>query len=346
MSKPRIHLFFGNNTKASLEAITSWRVLFLSKYGVSTCHILEVDELTLPEFTSSFSSLLTSQSLFAEPTLVVVKRVTSLDTKKTPAGSEAFIKLVQENQAQIGDWLTLAVWIDQDLPEGHCLLKSFEIWKAEGKAAYKRLSIPSTSQIGRFAGRFYEERGFELLPEAAQWLVGEYRKLEQAERLRKRLKMDELLLEDERSWWLESVLEGGLLRAEGKTISLKSLEIGHLQLAAPVSVFEVVKLFRMQQWSKVRSLLREWEDCDESNYFALYAVLRQQLSRFEPNWTSEQKEHLKILLADIEVIAKNFSLKQAWLAEMLIIRSEQAFHHKFDVIIPARKLWMAHMQRT
>jgi len=335
---PRLYLFHGNDSRASSQALQRWEERFMSKYGTTSKHTVHADEQSSDQVVRALSEIIRGTNLFSDPVFIILKRVSTQDKGSSTAFSKTVVKALKEVMPFIDESVTLVIWEETALREKHPLYEWFTDLVAQKRAVINEYQVPQVGEMVPMVRAFLEIEGVQLERQAEQWLVEQYRLLEKQARLCKRLRATEQLSVDERSWWLYQLLEYALLHNTGKTITVADLEAGHAALGQSVGVFEIVNAISAGQYARARSLLKTWEqmDNDESAYFGLYALLRLQFRK-------DHNTHGLRLLAQIEVIVKNFSLAPAWLVDALLLRLEAGDN---GALIAPRKLWLAQLQRS
>lgn len=348
-AKARIYLFYGSDNRASRLAVRRWQDLFAEKYGQISSHIIEADELTPAQFSSQLEPILTGQNLFKQPQLIIIKRLTENEKGASRPFSQPFLAFIEKRKDLLHELVTIVLWIPTSLSATHPLLVQFQKWQNEGIGQIQSFSVPEGNQVIRQAQKYLGENGIDLDEEASKWLQEQYQRIASHIRLRRRMKSQEELLDDERVWWLYQLLDGASLRARQGVITVDNLRAGHLGLFQPVSPFEIASSLLAGKWEQTRTLLREWEkaEVDESTYFGLYAVVGWQLKQNEKKVSPAARAHVRQLLAEVEIMAKNFVISLAWLTDLLINRlQEAAALGKRRRIVSSRKLWLAHMSRV
>lgn len=323
----------------------AWKELFLKKYGQTTLYILEADELAADEFGRRLAATLSTESLFAEPKLVIVKRLTAQEKGKSLPFSQGFLGVLTGYLKNLDNKITVAVWEENSLPATHPLRQAFQVWQSAGEAKIQHFQVPATREVGRVIQSLLQKEDFSIEPDARQWLVEQYGRIEQINRLAQRLKTNEELMEDERSWWLHQVLAGAMLRATKKSIHLSDLANEQV-IQVPVGPFDLINALSRRNWLQAREIARLMEAAtqDEAGYFNLYAALRWHFRRGLRN--SEEARFALTLLAEIELVTKNFSLEHAWLVDSFINRLEEASRGSIRPIFRQRVLWLSQLPRS
>lgn len=341
-SQPRVYLFHGTDSRASSLALQRWEAVFREKYGETTRYVLQADELSPEQLGKSLEEVLDGTSLFPEPKLLIVKRATAGEKGKVAPYSKILIQFFDSRVKKLTSEVTIAFWEEKQLAETNLFYQWF-VQQGENKLAKITLySVPHWREVGQVAQKYLGNLGFTLSADAQRWLVQRYQEQEKQARLAKRLKSTDLLLEDERSWWLYQLLDSSLLRAHTQQLEQKDLEEGAMNLVDGVSVFEIVNVITSNNWKQARQLLRLWEDgvTDDSSYFGLYALLRMHYGR-------RNQEYEMTLMAEIEIIVKNYTLPHAWILDLLISRLEAHSSTKStESLLPARTLWLAQLHRS
>jgi len=340
----RLHLFYGNDSYTSLQALRRWTALFDTKYGTTTRHILEVDELSVAQLQTALSRILSTNSLFPEPVLLILKRISSLSA----AQSRECMQILTKQVTNMADSTTILVWEDQGLPPTHAVLTQFEEWAAGGRAKLHLSMMPAERDLIRVAQRLLEPLGCSLDPDGARWLREQYRFQDQQVRLASRKKAADILLEDTRSWWLPRILEGAALRSLEGVVTATQLAEGQRSLAQPVSAFEIAQACTNRQWEVLRERLYVFgQGADTSSFFGLLGALRWQLQRGSSTLSPSLQAYAMRILNELELILKNFPLEAPWLFDVFVFRLQEAdWSGARAEIIPARTLWLCQLPRS
>lgn len=345
---PRVALFYGTDSRASLAEVRRWVGVFHQKYGNVTHYSLSADELGIDQTLKGIQQAVAGQSLFPEPKLVVVKRLSALDPKKGKV-LQPLLKWLDGQIEQLDVQITVVLWEDRDLPESHALLEKAGQWKEAGLLSLKRFQVPDNRNISGYINQYLEGTNTSVTPEGLRWLQEQYRFLDREARLRLRLRQNDQRLEDERSWWLAGVLEGALTCSQGAVITLEDIQAGHAALESPVGVFEISEAVGNMRWQEAAELLQRFssQGADDSAYFGLYAALAWQIQRGQSRFSQEVRAAAMELLAEIEVVSKVFPLTHAWLAELFVIRLRQRVESKeYLNLVDRRVMWLASLARS
>lgn len=322
-------------------------MLFEAKYGVSSRQVIEADELNLENFNKRFDQALLDLDLFSSAKLIIVKRITAQENSSKTPFSKSFVEIVKKRIENLDENITLVVWEEQSLSLKHPLREAFEDWQVKGLAKINRYDLPNLRNLSVLAKKYLQERGIEIAPEAMNWLEQQYLLQEKNLRILAKLKYDQELMKDERSWWLEHILEEACLAQVGGRIEIKDLEsISNSNTALQtVQVFDVVKALFSTNWSLARKMFKQWEDAevDLDSHFGLLGAIRWQLSKGDGRLSSTQKIQLEHLILDLEIILKNYPVSVYWLWEMIILRLEINDQNKN--ILPIKMLWLASLAR-
>lgn len=336
--KPRAFLFYGTDSRTSLKALKQWEEAFLTKHGNTSRYIINADGLSDTEIKIKLADYLQGQTLFPIPKLIVIKRVTARDKGATSTTSKVVGEVLEGHLSLLDDQVTVAIWEEKGLREKHPLLLLFSRLEKEGLAKVKLFTVPDERRVSAKVEAYVAQQEGLITKEASLWIQNMYQLIGKRSRLDKRLKYDQELLEDTRSWWLYGLLDSALLAAPGKELSKELLERLYEPESA-VGVFEVVQAISGKRWDVARRLLRELEGGDDS-YFSFCAALRWQA---QSKMRGEYAEDILRLVVEMELIMKNFSLSPAWLADVMVERLQSNAH---QMIMPARKLWLAHLLRS
>jgi len=338
---PRVFLFYGPDTRASLRAVTRWRDLFEKRHGSFASFRIEADELAPERFFGELDACLQGDTLFAEARLVVVRRLTQQEKGKSQPFSKALVAALEKPGRLDDDLLTIAVWEDRDLPSSHPLATFFRGQESAGRAKTYQFAMPTGSGVLKAARAILEPFGQVLAPDAARWLAEQYAWIERRERMERRLKPDDIWQDDYRAWWLTQLLEGASLRG-GSVLTSQDLQAGHRDLGEPVGAFDIASALAGGNWGvarrKTAGFLRE--NSDPGDMFALMAAIRWQLSRH----VSSRSAYGLRLLVEADVAAKNGVTDPTWLLPLLIDRLEAA--HEDRELVPVRALWLSQLPRN
>jgi hypothetical protein len=288
-------------------------------------------------------------ALFPEPVLLVVKRLSAQDgSSRTFASSKEFMKLMIQLWEHTPTTTSVLLWEDRFLPDTHPLMDQFNRWGDLGVAKVHSSMMPQERDLTRLANKILEPFGATLDQSGATWLREQYRFQEQAVRLASRKKATDILVEDERSWWLPQILEGAALRSLDSCITAKQLEEGQRSMAQPVSVFEISQACTGKQWSVLREKLYDFSTTAEAgDFFGLLGALKWQLQRGNSSLSPSLQSYAMRLLNEVELILKNAPLEGSWLFDLFVDRLEQ-FGRSSDRVslIPPRTLWLAQLPRS
>ncbi len=252
--KERIFLFHGNDSHGSGLAVRRWERLFRQKYGDATCYRIEADELDAVQLSRQLGMALAAQSLFPQPTLCLVRRPTRQETGRGGGHTQALLKALTEVVSRADDSVTFAIWEEKSLTEKHPLVTWFSDHAGRRQAAVKDHAVANFRQFGPAAAAYLQEHGYRLESAAARWLEEGAKRQEKEQRLVKRLKANDPLREDARSWWLHNILDTAMLLAPHDRIEVAVLEQCEELAETPVGVFEIMNAIEREQWSLARSL--------------------------------------------------------------------------------------------
>jgi len=347
-ASPRIAVFYGTDSQMSLAEVGRWASVFQKKYGQTTRYIFAAEELGAEKLLKELDQTFAGQTLFAEPKLIIVKRLCSLDPKKGK-GVAPIIAWLQAHLAQFDETVTMVFWEDRDLPADHAFLTAAKELEQSGLARLKRYQVPEAREVVSYVKRYVEAADLSIEPEALRWLQDQYRFLDRQVRLQRRLRATDQRQEDERGWWLANLLEGALVRAEDGVVRVTDLEAGHQALAQPVGVFEISEALGKFAWVEASRLLERFiaQNPDDSEYFGLYAALGWQVQRGQTRLSTEQRAYVMKLLAEIEVLSKTTTLEHAWLLELFLVRVyDQVKTGSWQSLLDWRKAWLAGLSRS
>ncbi len=347
-ARPRLYLFHGSDSHASLRALQNWVRLFSQKHGDATRYFFDADELTLDQLQREVAGVLEGATLFPVPKLLVIRRLSQLDRSAVAKSSQALVDLLQERLRFIDQEVTILMWEERLLSANHPTVRRFTEWEKAGLAEIRAFRLPSGSVL-RLALSYAKEQGYALTREAAQWLQEQYQLLEQEARLEQRLRSGDELGRDLRGWWLHGLLDSAMLRATGEVITLQDLTVGTQEVAILPQAFRFAQAVGDGKWQQARQLLRQLEQhsTDEGVFFSWYAALRWQVTGRPGRIGPGQVQHLLELLAEIELVSKNFQIPHAWLVDVLLLRLEAGSQGGENrTLFDPKRLWLAQLPRS
>ncbi|MBU6388949.1 hypothetical protein KGQ71_00335 [Patescibacteria group bacterium] len=344
MNSPRLFLFCGTDSFASFQALRQWVALFTKKYGEATCYTVEADELTVSQLQERLTVALQGDTLFAQAKLILVKRLTAQEKGVARPLSTAFLEVLARQEKGISDLVTVVVWEERALEATHPLRRQFASWGKDGKAETRSFDLPGSREVAGYVQKQVKKADCTIAPDGLEWLTSQYRRIEAGERLRKRLKRDQVLADDDRGWWLYQAVEGGILRNENGMVTAAGLQAGLEAMEEPVGAFSIVEAVRNRQWPSAYALAAGFarQSSDESSYFGLWAALSWHFR--SAALSSEFAGYGRRLLAEIELIVKNFPIPSAWLLTLLLYRLEHWEEKK--ELLSSRRLWLAQLHRS
>jgi DNA polymerase III delta subunit len=332
MPKPRLYLFHGNDSHASRADLKRWLQAFVTKYGETTQYILHADEYSLEELQQKLSQALATVSLFPEPKFIVVKRLT---TTHTAARVKDVLKLVGSHLPALTDHVTLVFWEDKLVSTTHGMMIWFTEHVNASRAEVKAYKVvPGRS----FVTSLLKEANVTFTDDARYWLDQHIVRLEREQRIESKIRSTEELVSDRRAWVMRSLIETAKLLAGDAPIDQVHLEQAAGVVQDPVSPFEIVNALQAGKWEQARRLAKRWEQTDEGAYFGLIALLRNHFKKMQAAYPLE-------LLAEIEIMSKNVSARQAWLLDIFFTRCQFSATERKPLISPKR-LWLSHVQRV
>ncbi len=335
MAKPRLYLFHGNDTRTSSLELQRWLEVFTAKYGETTQYMLHADELSHDELLQKLRQVLETQSLFPEPKFIVLKRLT---TSATPAKVKEVLAIVGGQLSGFNELVTLVFWEDRLVGSAHPLNVWFEEHVAKKQAEVKVSRVPQGNAL---VASVIKRSGSILDDQAIRWLEQYAKTLEREQRIEGKLRATEDIASDRRVWTLQSLVESASLIAAAGTVRREQLEKVAGVVAEAVSPFEIINAVQSHNWQRAQLLTRQWEKEDEAAYFGLVALLRNHFRREG----SRQSGYALELLAEIEILSKNVSLRQAWLLDVFFERC-RVFQGEHVPLMSAKRLWLSHVQRV
>jgi len=341
--RPRAYLFYGSDTRASLREVARWRAVFEQKHGSYASFCIEADELDAARFADELTRCLQGNTLFDEPRLIVIRRLTVQEKGKSVPFTKALITALQPS-ILADENLTVAVWEEADLKTESLLLGFFESQEKAGVAKIHRFSVPTVAGLGRAVHTLLEKEGLDIEPEALRWLGDQYGWIERKSRLELRLKPGDTWEGDYRGWWLYQIIDGAILRNTSGILSLSDVQAGHRALGEPVGAFDIASALSSGNWAKTRALSSRFiaESTESGDYFALLAALRWQLRR-KSSLSHVATAYAERLLGEVEVAAKNGIPEPSWLLSLLISRLEAS--SELEPLLPYRTLWLSQLPR-
>jgi hypothetical protein len=334
MAKPKIFLFHGNDTRASLAELGRWRGAFAQKYDGAGVAVIEADEGDSAAVRGQISSSLTTHSLFAEPRFTVVRRANSLK----PAAQKELVTTLSSALPGMVEGSVLVVWEDALLKDSSSLLK----WAKE-RAEVKEFAVPDARVL---VERAIKELGRSITPEARAWLIQWCKQQEKVQRVESRLKATERIAADRRVWELPSLLESAaLMVAETRPVEVPQLEQALTLNELPVSPFEIVNAVQAGGWEKAGELAKQFGARDEKGYYGLATLLRMHFERELQGRGKDMAWYGLQLLAEIELASKNVGVQPGWLFDLLFRRCAEYPLHGSRPLLSPRRLWLSHVQR-
>jgi len=345
--KPRLYLFYGPDSWSSSRAVDRWKRAFLDKFGETTFYSINCDDVPLDHCLEHVQTALQGQNLFAEPRLLMLRRLTSQENGRSRVYSQAVISQILAAEATFDDSLTIVIWVDQGLDKKHPLLIQFSKWAEEGVGKVTLFPIFTAQRMIAAARHYVSESGYSLSTDAERWLNNEYGRLGKQLRIEQRLKYGQEPLQDYRSWWMYQTLDSALVLSDTQEIDEQHLKAAVATTSEPIAVFDIVNAITTKQWTKSSQLLQGFErtGATTSDYLGLLAALRWQLTRPGTRFTPQEVRSALQLLMNLEIISKNFSFELPWLFDLFLLRL-QKLNQEFPVIINPRKLWLAHIARS
>jgi hypothetical protein len=348
-SLPRLYLFYGSDEFSSFEAQRAWRLLFEKKYSQSTRYVIEADEVKSVDLVIGLiDGYIQGGNLFSDPTLLVVKRFTTLDKNKR--GTDKLLNFLKAKIKYLPQDLTLLFWEERNLTSENPLIEQFMNWQAQGLAKVQAYQLPEGGEaLRRYIQNIVQKKwNLKISSQALDQIGRQYLALGKKYRLQQRLKVQDIIPEDDRSWWLQAVITNLALVNQSDEISLAAWEAQNTEIPNPFGAFDFVQVISNKNWAEATKIIQAWEmeNQDSNSYFALLAALRWSIQNRRLNWDRQDLEYLEQLLAEIEIILKNFSLEANVLFVLMLGKLQQAF--KFgqrESILERRKLWLASLGR-
>lgn len=346
---PRLYLFYGSDEYSSFEAQRSWRLLFEKKYSQSTCYVLEADEMKSVDFLIGLiEEYIQGGNLFSDPTLLVIKRFTSLDKNKK--GIEKLLKFLNSKIKNLRSDLTILFWEEKNLASKNPLIEQFTIWQNQGLAKVQAYQLPEGGDdLRRYIQNIAQKKwNLKVSNQALQSIASQYQTIGKRYRIQQRLKIQEIIPEDDRSWWLQAVITNLALINQSGEITLRDWEAQNSEILEPFGAFDLVQAISNKNWDKATQIISAWEseNQDSSIYFAFLAAMRWSIQNQRLNWQPQDLEYLEQLLAEMEIILKNFSLDFSSLFILMLGKLQQGLRlAKRESILDRRKLWLASLGR-
>jgi hypothetical protein len=285
------------------------------------------------------------RALFADPQLVIIKRISAYPAASRPKISKYFDRMIHQQSKE----LIFLFWEPADLPADHWLVSLFAGWEQEGMAAVRQFRSPSVSSLGSYAQKIGDEIGVKLDSSALSWLRQRYSDLElQASKptsYKKVAKKGETApVFDERTWWLYHVIRSAALLSHSDTVSGQELQVAGEIPPTSVEAFSIVRAMERGQWHSARELIAGFlAFADEGSYLGL-------LGAFRWSWLKRRDRVSGIglqLLAEIEVALKNSFVEPINIFLVLINELEAASEDTqyCGHVLPPRSQWLAGLGR-
>jgi hypothetical protein len=347
-AKSFLHFFYGSDSVASSEALRSWSRLFADKYGTGTRYIVEADELTSESLLRQLAALIESRTLFAEPQLIILKRVSALDVGNSQAASRALAAYLAKHTGEFAADLVLLQWEPTDFPANHPLLRAWKEWEGAGKAVLHAASSPTLAHVVPFAQRYLKTWHRQLEPAAARWLQEQYGLYEQHLRLRSGLKKNDPLLRDERTWWLRHILSTAALLSAGEAISKPVLQQATEEMGSLATPFDILRAVEKRNWDEAFRYLKRYGEhlTDSGDWYACAGAFRW---FWENEWERRRTPYAQYamrLLGEMEVAVKNSLGEPGWLMELYLCRLQEYNQSRESrPLLPPRRLWLAGLNR-
>lgn len=339
--RPRLYLFHGNDSHASSRELRRWTEHFRSKHGDVTLEGIQADAVKPEELFTQLRQAVETLGLFATPRLVVMKRVSALPAAKV----KELLTYLGGQLATLPEQLTLVFWDDSLLSANHPLRTWFVEREAAGQGTVKQFRVIAGRQL---IDTLVAQSGTAASLEAKQWLYRYLQRLEKEQRLLGKVRASEELTRDLRVWAAQNLLTAAsLLVPEGKQLTPAELERVEGAVSDPVSPFEIINAVSAHRWERARVLTHQWEREDEGAYFGLVSLLRNHFLRVVGGPQGALGQYALELLAEVEVISKNISLRQAWLLDLFFTRlSVFTGDGAGRPLVTPRRLWLSHVQRV
>ena len=311
------HFFFGDDVYASQCEVRSWEQLYCRKHGDAARYVLdgsEQDTLAQLAFLRHHSA---SASLFGGPSLLLLKRICTKDIPTVP--ERKHLTRMLELLAKIPEGTTVLWWEPLKFADTHPLTQV-------ERSRVHLSELPAVSQVVRFAQHILSKHQQTLLPAAQTWLRQRYSLYVQVK----------AGTEDERGWWLHTVLEGASIRG-GSEIGEHDLEIAMEGAGGVADPFPITGALADQRFADAyRSAMDFDRHAEPSVYFGLFGAVAWQISRKPRRMNSEQVRHAAWLLGQVEILSKTGDFSGKW----LLLRFIRAMELSED-IVPPRTLWLA-----
>lgn len=342
--RERIFLFHGSDSLASSRAVLRWEQLFQKKHGSDLFHKIHADEMDAISFANRLRDVLLAQGLFGETSMVVVKRPTSREKGNGGDYTTAIKELLAKG---IPETVTVVIWEELELGDTHSLKKWFVEASLKGVASVKLHRLLPVPKLMPLVREELQEHGLKLTREADQRIASSLGSIEKTQRLAKQLKAQDVLKQDERSWWLHHLVEGLVVSAPVDGVITETL-VDEVADARPdsVGIFEVSNAITSRSMQRAREYLRAWElqGEDEANYFRLFHLLRRDAKRGLTH--SGYARYMLKLLAQVELVIKNGYLTPAVAADLLCLRLQHADAESQPPLVREKVLWKATLQRS
>ena len=326
------HLFYGSDSRRSLLELQRWVALYELKYGQVARYIIEADECDLTEVRQRLLGYLQGASLFDEPQLLVIKRL-SQPRKPTAAQTKQIIQIAEECQ-RLPKEMTLLIWEEYELAIGHPLLEAWNQFQTEGSGKIHRFQVPDERSLAATISLQLKEYDLGVTSEAVTWIREQYRMLG----LLQLPERGKTAGPDERGWWLANLLDGAALRARGNMVELVDVQSGEAEVRLNVAPFALTKALAagnfQEAWYQARKFM---QSADDRAYFPLWGALSWQLSQPGSRLLPDFLRTANQLLAEVEISAKLNDLAPAWILHQYLTKVEAGG----GSLIEPRVLWLA-----
>jgi DNA polymerase III delta subunit len=334
MKKPRLYLFHGSDTQQSRGELVRWLTAFGKKYGTATQYRIEAGGVSYDEVVQRLVQALQTDSLFAEPKLLVLEYFSA---SFKPAQLREMLTFLSAGVHRLDEAITIVWWDDRRLAENNPVRVWFAEHTAQGTAEIKEFQVQTVrQQLKRLLAQDV------VTPEAGRWLEEYSARSEREQRMNAKLRANEAMVQDMRGWELNQLIEQArLLTPEGASLDVPALEQVALLHNEVVSPFTVVNAVARHDWEAARTALRQLNAEDSNIYFVLLQALVRHARALAHG---EERSRLLGWLAEIELVSKNLTLPLSWLFELLFLRAQ--LDERGGGLLDPRRVWLTHVQRV
>lgn len=267
--KQNIFLFHGDDTHTIAKKVAAWKELFEKKYGKQTVSIIDAasDDWTEDELLGICKKSVSSQSLFASESFVIVKNIFSDAAYRERLGSffvDSAPKLTPS---------TFLLFVERRIDKRLSLYKSFCDLEKGGLLKIENFSIPRGAELAQWIKQEIKRLKSLIADDALQLFVQRYDPV----RAYSSRQSDEVQYD---LWLLSSELHKLALYASGRRIERSDVEL-LCPMRSQSHVFDLIAaLLKRDTHSsivKAHVLLAQQDSRDNSSVLGLCSFLQNQL---------------------------------------------------------------------